>query len=419
MDCAVRSRAGVTLTGNLGAVTVATAPKPDVMLIGGTRPEAVKLAPVVEAMLACDRMRPVVVASGQHESMFGQALDAFDLRPNVSLHIERSTGSQPELLGELVRVLDRQLVQQNPSMVVVQGDTTTALAAALSAFWRKVPVAHIEAGLRSHDLHAPFPEEANRKLLAQISTLHLAPTKRAVENLQAEGIAGPDVVLTGNTVVDAVLSIAGRPMSYSDARLVAVENRVRSKKNRLMLVTVHRRESWGPPLAGILAGLRTVLEHHEDVEIVLPIHPNPGVRKQVMAGVSGVDRVHLTAPLNYIEFCRLLSMARLVASDSGGVQEEAPSFGVPVLVLRDVTERMEAVEAGCSTLVGTDPGMIAHHASRLLNEPPLSPENRPVNPFGDGLAAHRTEHAIACLLGLESAHPMAPPMLRPAAAGGE
>ncbi|MBP2323451.1 UDP-N-acetylglucosamine 2-epimerase (non-hydrolyzing) [Kibdelosporangium banguiense] len=374
---------------------------------------------MVEAILARGRMRPVVVASGQHESMFEPALDAFALRPDVRLRIERSTGSQPELLGELVRVLDRQLAQRNPSIVVVQGDTTTALAGALSAFWRKVPVAHIEAGLRSHDLDAPFPEEANRKLLAQISSLHLAPTKRAVENLRAEGITGPGVVLTGNTVVDAVLSIAGRPMAYSDPRLAAVEDRVRSERNRLMLVTVHRRESWGPPLTGILAGLRNVLERHKDVEIVLPIHPNPDVRKQVMAGVFGVDRVHLTAPLSYIEFCRLLSMARLVASDSGGVQEEAPSFGVPVLVLRDVTERMEAVEAGCSTLVGTDPMVIADQASRLLNEPPLLPENRPVNPFGDGLAAHRAEHAIACLLGLESAHPMAPPVLRPSAAGGE
>ncbi len=419
MDCAVRSRPGVTLMENPRPVMAAAAHKPEAMLVGGTRPEAVKLAPVAEAMLTRGRMCPVLVASGQHESMFEQALDAFALRPNVRLRIERPTGSQPELLGELVRVLDRQLVQRNPSIVVVQGDTTTALATALTAFWRKVPVAHIEAGLRSHDLHAPFPEEANRKLLAQISSLHLAPTKRAVENLQAEGITGPNVVLTGNTVVDAVLSIAGRPMTYSDSRLAAVENRVRSKQNRLMLVTVHRRESWGQPLAGILAGLRNVLERHKDVEVVLPVHPNPDVRKQIMAGVSGVDRVHLTAPLNYIEFCRLLSIAQLVASDSGGVQEEAPSFGVPVLVLRDVTERMEAVEAGCSTLVGTDPRAIADHASRLLDKPPLLPENRPVNPFGDGLAAYRTEHAIASLLGLKSADSTAPPMLRTAAAGGE
>ncbi|MFB9303319.1 non-hydrolyzing UDP-N-acetylglucosamine 2-epimerase [Kibdelosporangium philippinense] len=400
-------------------VTAAATHKPEVMLLGGTRPEAVKLAPVAEAMLTCGRIRPVLVASGQHETMFEQALDAFGIRPDVRLNIERSTGSQPELLGELVRVLDRQLIQRNPSMVVVQGDTTTALAGALSAFWRKVPVAHIEAGLRSRDLHAPFPEEANRKLIAQISSLHLAPTKRAVQNLLAEGITGPSVVLTGNTVVDAVLSIAGRPMTYSDSRLAALENRVRSKQSRLMLVTVHRRESWGPPLAGILASVRDVLERHEDVEVVLPVHPNPEIRKQIMAGVSGVDRIHLTAPLNYLEFCRLLSIAQLVASDSGGVQEEAPSFGVPVLVLRDVTERMEAVEAGCSMLVGTDPLAIAHHATRLLNIPPLPPENRPVNPFGDGLAAYRTEHAIASLLGLESADSMAPPVLRTAAAGGE
>jgi UDP-N-acetylglucosamine 2-epimerase (non-hydrolysing) len=405
MDCAVRSREGVTRTEKPRPTTVAAAPKPEVLLIGGTRPEAVKLAPVVKAILARGRMRPVVVASGQHESMFEQALDAFDMHPDVRLRIERPTGSQPELLGELVRVLDQQLVQRNPSIVVVQGDTTTALAAALTAFWRKVPIAHVEAGLRSHDPRAPFPEEANRKLLAQISSLHLAPTTRAVENLRTEGISGPDVVLTGNTVVDAVLSMADRPVVYSDPRLAAVENRARCKETRLMLVTVHRRESSGPPLAGILAGLRTVLEHHEDVEVVLPVHPNPDVRKQVMAGVFGLARVHLTAPLNYIEFCRLLSTAELVLTDSGGVQEEAPSFGVPVLVLRDVTERTEAVEAGCATLVGTDPRVIAELASRLLNDPPLARADWPANPFGDGHAAHRVEHAIACRLGLESAHP--------------
>jgi UDP-N-acetylglucosamine 2-epimerase (non-hydrolysing) len=399
--------------------TVTTRLKPEVLLVGGTRPEAVKLAPLVEAILTRGRMCPVVVASGQHESMFDQGLEAFAMRPDVRLRIERRTGSQPELLGELVQALDQQLLQRNPSIVVVQGDTTTALAAALAAFWRKVPVAHVEAGLRSHDPHAPFPEEANRKLLAQISSLHLAPTKRAVVNLQAEGITGPHVVLTGNTVVDAVLSIAGRPVTYSDPRLAAVESRSRCKQTRLMLVTVHRRESSGPPLAGILAGLRSVLERHEDVEIVLPVHPNPDVRKQVMAGVFGLKRVHLTAPLNYVEFCRLLSIAQLVASDSGGVQEEAPSFGVPVLVLRDLTERMEAVEAGCSTLVGTDPQVIAEHASRLLNDPPTT--NRPANPFGDGHAAHRAEHAIACLLGLETAQPSATaaPVSRTAVARSE
>jgi UDP-N-acetylglucosamine 2-epimerase (non-hydrolysing) len=389
------------------------------MLVGGTRPEAIKLAPVVEALRTHGRMRPVLIASGQHESMFEQALTAFSMYPDIKLRIERRTGSQPELLRELVRVLDEQMVHRKPAAVVVQGDTTTALSGALTAFWHKVPVVHLEAGLRSHNLRGPFPEEANRKLLAQISSLHLAPTTRAVANLHAEGISGPSVQLTGNTVVDAVFSIAGRPTTYSDPRLAGVEQRVRAGQSRLLLVTVHRRESSGPPLAGIMAGLRTVLEHHKDVEVVLPVHPNPEIRDQVMAGVSGVDRVHLTAPLHYVEFCRLLSVARLVLSDSGGVQEEAPSFGVPVLVLRDVTERMEAVEAGCSTLVGTDARVIADHATRLLSGSCPRSTIKHANPFGDGRAAQRAAHAIASLLGLGQSDPTTPQVYSSAAAGGE
>lgn len=401
MDCAVQRRASLTHMEKPGATTA----KPEVLLVGGTRPDAVKLAPLVAVIRKRGRMRPVVVASGQHESMFEQALDAFDMRPDIRLRIRRPTGSHAELLGELMHALDLQLLQRNPAMVVVQGDTTTALAAALTAFWRKVPVAHVEAGLRSHDPRAPFPEEANRKLLAQISALHLAPTQRAVANLRAEGVTGPNVVLTGNTAVDAALSTATRPVVYSDPRLVAVENRARAKQIRLLLVTVHSRESSGRPLAGILAGVRAVLEQHEDVEVVLPVHPNPDIREQVIAGVSGMARMHLTMALDYAEFCRLLATADLVLTDSGGIQEEAPSFGVPVLVLRDVTERWEEAEAGCSMLIGTDPRVIAKRASRLLADSPRPRADRPSDPVGDGHAAQRGERAIACLLGLEHTGP--------------
>nr|WP_039922846.1 UDP-N-acetylglucosamine 2-epimerase (non-hydrolyzing) [Amycolatopsis decaplanina] len=382
---------------------------PDVVLLGGTRPEAVKLAPIVQAMQVQGRMRPVLVASGQHETMFGQALSSFGLRPDVRLHIERPTGSLSELLGELVKALDVHFEQLRPAAVVVQGDTTTALAGALAAFARQIPVVHVEAGLRSHDLRAPFPEEANRKLVAQLSTLHLAPTTRAVNNLLEEGIAGSEVLLTGNTVVDAVLSIARMPTAYHDHRLPDVEHRATAGKSRLLLATMHRRESLGAPLAGILAGLRSIVEDHPDVEVVLPVHPNPHVRDQVVAGLLGVDRVHITGPLHYAEFCRLLSCARLVLTDSGGVQEEAPSFGVPCIVLREVTERMEAVEAGVSVLAGPDPVLIAHHAARLLAESPDEGANTRANPFGDGRAAVRAEQAIARLLGLTSDCPAAVP----------
>ncbi|UMP06817.1 non-hydrolyzing UDP-N-acetylglucosamine 2-epimerase [Amycolatopsis sp. EV170708-02-1] len=379
------------------------------VLLGGTRPEAVKLAPIARAMRVQDRMQPVLVASGQHETMFSQALSSFGLRPDVRLHIDRPTGSLSELLSELVKAVDVHLEQLRPAAVVVQGDTTTALAGALAAFWRHIPVVHVEAGLRSHDPRAPFPEEANRKLVAQLSTLHLAPTARAVNNLLEEGIAGPEVLLTGNTVVDAVLSIARTPVAYHDHRLPSLENRAATGKSRLLLATMHRRESLGAPLAGILAGLRAIVEEHADVEVVLPVHPNPEVRDQVVDGLLGVERVHITGPLHYAEFCRLLSFARLVLTDSGGVQEEAPSFGVPCVVLREITERMEAVEAGVSVLAGPDPLLIARHASRLLAENPVESSSARLNPFGDGQAAVRAEQAIARLLGLTSSGPAAVP----------
>jgi UDP-N-acetylglucosamine 2-epimerase (non-hydrolysing) len=407
MDCAVRSN-GRHRADKAPVKLLSTATAPEVHLIAGTRPEAVKLAPVAEAMRVRGRMRPVLVASGQHETMPDHALAAFGMRPDVRLRIERKTGSQPELFGDLVLELDKHLAGRRPAAVVVQGDTTTTLAAALVAFWHKIPVVHLEAGLRSHDLRAPFPEEAHRRLVAQVSSLHLVPTMRAMENLRAEGIGGPGVLMIGNTAVDAALWVASRPVYYSDPRLEAVEWRARCRKSRLLLVTVHRKESWGPPLGGILAALQALLERHRDVEIVLPVYPDPQVRKQVMAGLFGMERVHVTAPLPYAEFCRLLRAARLVLTDSGGIQEEAPSFGVPVLVLREVTDRTEAVEAGCAALVGTDPKTIETQASQLLEN---SAERRSMiaagNPFGDGRAAQRAEHAIAWMLGLERTYPAA------------
>lgn len=411
MDCTVRSSLGATHKDDIEVAASAPRTTPrtplDVVLLGGTRPEAVKLAPIVQAMQVQGRMRPELVASGQHETMFDQALSSFGLRPDIRLQIERWTGSQPELLGELLKALDIHLERRRPSAVVVQGDTTTALAGALAAFWRQIPVVHLEAGLRSHDLRAPFPEEANRKLVAQLSALHLAPTARAVSNLRDEGISGSGVLLTGNTVVDAVISIARKPATYYDYRLPFVEKRARSGESRLLLATMHRRESLGAPLNGILAGLRAVVEQHPDVEVVLPVHPNPEVRDQVIAGLAGVERVHITAPLHYGEFCRLLSCSQLVLTDSGGVQEEAPSFDVPCLVLREITERMEAVEAGVSVLVGADPDLIAKQAALLLAENPDEKSNTRVNPFGDGRAAVRAEQAIAQLLGLTSSSPQA------------
>ncbi|WP_433827652.1 non-hydrolyzing UDP-N-acetylglucosamine 2-epimerase [Actinoplanes sp. CA-015351] len=373
----------------------------EVHLIGGTRPEAVKLAPVAIAMREAGLLQPVLLASGQHPTMVTQALAAFGLEPDITLQVERFTGTQAELLTAMVRELDELWSVRTPAAVIVQGDTTTSLAGALAAFWRRIPVVHLEAGLRSGDLDSPFPEEANRRLVAQVASLHLAPTPLAAMNLLDEKIAHTDVLITGNTVVDATLAMAGRKLPFENA---AVAQARANSKNRLVLVTAHRRESWGEPLRRILAAVKELIERYDDIEIVLPSHPNPAVRAQVDAALAGVERVTITDPLPYPDLSRLLSEAYLVLTDSGGIQEEAPSFGVPALVLRDVTERVESLTAGCAKLVGSDTARIVEEASALLD----SRVRRDAmtaggNPYGDGLAARRTAQATAALLGLAPA----------------
>ena len=374
---------------------------PEVHLVGGTRPEAVKLAPVAIAMRRQGVLAPVLLASGQHPAMVSQALAAFDLAPDITLRVDRGTGSQAELLTEMIRRLDELWQTRTPSAVIVQGDTTTSLAGALAAFWRRIPVVHLEAGLRSGDLDSPFPEEANRRLVAQVASLHLAPTPLAAMNLLDENIATGDVVITGNTVVDATLMVAGRKLPYQNPAVAAVR---RSSANRLVLVTAHRRESWGEPLDRILAAVRRLVQRYPDIDVILPSHPNPAVRAQVEAALSGVDRVTVTDPLPYPDLSRLLSEAYLVLTDSGGIQEEAPSFGVPALVLRDVTERVESLHAGCAALVGSDTEVIVAEAAALLDDRARRDAmTAGGNPYGDGFAAERTAQATAALLGLARA----------------
>jgi UDP-N-acetylglucosamine 2-epimerase (non-hydrolysing) len=378
---------------------------PEVFLIAGTRPEAIKLAPVAAAMRSAGRLTPVLVASGQHPTMVTQALDAFDVQADVTLPLQRVTGSQPELLTEMIKQLDALLEERKPAAVIVQGDTTTTLAGAMAAFWRRIPVVHLEAGLRSGDLDSPFPEEANRKLVGQLAALHLAPTALAATNLLDESVNPANVLITGNTVVDAALSVAARELPFEDARIAAAADAAEHGHSRLILVTAHRRESWGEPLNRILSAVRRLIEAYPDVRVVLPAHANPAVRAQVEAGLAGVPRVTVTDPLPYPALARLLSKAYLTLTDSGGIQEEAPSFKVPALVLREVTERVESLHAGCAKLVGTDEDLIVSEAARLLDDPILRQSmTANGNPYGDGLASQRTEQAVAAMLGLAS-HP--------------
>lgn len=385
-------------------------PFPEVHLIAGTRPEAVKLAPVAARMRERGRLQPMLVASGQHPAMTAQALTAFDMAPDRALPLTRHTGSQPELLAALVQRLDEHLAAHQPAVVMVQGDTTTTLAGALAAFWRKIPLVHLEAGLRTGNLAAPFPEEGNRRMVAQLAGMNLAPTALSAANLLGEGVPAERVLLTGNTVVDAVLDIADRRVDedFADTRLA------QAAANRLVLLTAHRRESWGPRLDGVLTAVRSVLEEHRDVWVVVPTHPNPDVRAQVHRALGDLDRVVLTEPLPYPDLVALLAKAYLVLTDSGGIQEEAPSFGVPVLVLRDATERTESLEAGCARLVGTDPTVVATETDRLLADPSCRDEMAAAaNPYGDGRAAERAEQAVAHLLGLAPRPEPMPPIDHP------
>jgi UDP-N-acetylglucosamine 2-epimerase (non-hydrolysing) len=374
---------------------------PEVHLIAGTRPEAIKLAPVAVAMRAAGRLRPVLVASGQHPTMVTQALGAFDLKPDVTLPLNRVTGSQSELLTEMVKQMDELFAERPPAAIVVQGDTTTTLAGALAAFWRRIPVVHLEAGLRSGDLDSPFPEEANRKLVGQLAALHLAPTTLAATNLLNENVNAANVLITGNTVVDAALHIAARQLPFEDSRVAAVVDAAEHGECRLVLVTTHRRESWGEPLDRILAAVKRIVEAYPDIRVVLPAHANPAVRAQVEAGLAGVPRVTITDPLPYPSLARVLSQAYLTLTDSGGIQEEAPSFRVPALVLRELTERVESLNAGCAKLVGTDEDLIVAEAARLLDDRALRDGmSASGNAYGDGIASIRTEQAVAALLGL-------------------
>nr|AGS49685.1 UDP-N-acetylglucosamine 2-epimerase [uncultured bacterium esnapd14] len=368
----------------------------EVLLLVGTRPEAVKVAPVALALAAHPNIRPLLVHSGQHGSIVRDALAPFGLQPDESLDVRRSSGSQAELMAGLLPRLDELLDRRAPAAVLVQGDTTTTLAGALAAYWRRVPVVHLEAGLRTGNRDSPFPEEGNRQLVARIAALHLAPTARAARALRAESIPATDIVVTGNTVVDAVQHMALLDRPPVSAQFAAVERTLDGCAGRLILVTLHRRESWGAPMARMLNAICQVVEEHPDVHALLPVHPNPAVRAQLRAASGHHPRVQVTEPLDYPDLVRALRRSALVLTDSGGIQEEAPSFGVPVLVLRAVTERPEAIDAGCAWLVGTDPAVIVASARRLLAARPRPRVKR--NPFGDGMAAARVVNALERLL---------------------
>ena len=369
------------------------AAKPRVTIVLGTRPEAIKLAPVIQEFRACPALDTRVVLTGQHREMVSQVMDLFQLSADQDLDLMAPRQTLTHVTCAALQGLRDDFQAFPPQLVLVQGDTTTAFAAALAAFYEQVPVGHVEAGLRTDNLLDPFPEEANRRLISQVAQLHFAPTQRSQANLEASGVVGRAMV-TGNTVIDALLRMAERVPELSDLPIDWANQRV-------ILATVHRRENWGDRLRSIAAGMLDVLESHPDTTLLLPLHRNPTVREPLQKLLGDHPRVVLTEPLDYDRLVAAMKGCTLLLTDSGGLQEEAPALGKPVLVLRRTTERPEAVEAGTAKLVGTDRASIAQETARLLDDPAAYDQMaRAVNPFGDGLASGRILKAALDLLDL-------------------
>ena len=352
-----------------------------ILCVVGTRPEAVKMAPVIQALRREHWAQVIVLATAQHRDLLDQVLEIFEIVPDADLDVMRANQGLAELTARLIPALDRKLAELRPDAVLAQGDTTTVMTAALVAFYRRIPFGHVEAGLRTHDLDNPFPEEMNRLVAGQLTRWHFAPTARARRNLLREGTSDDSIHVVGNTVIDALLQVAAREWPLQ----VPLDPR-----KRLVLVTAHRRENFGEPFRAICRAIRALAERHADVEVLYPVHPNPNVKLVAHELLASHPRIRLCEPLDYTAFVEAQKRAYLILTDSGGVQEEAPALGKPVLVLRSETERPEAIEAGVARLVGTSEERIVGEASLLLqDERAYRAMSRGASPYGDGQSAER------------------------------
>jgi UDP-N-acetylglucosamine 2-epimerase (non-hydrolysing) len=355
--------------------------KKHLLCIVGTRPEGIKMAPLIKALQREPWARVTVLATAQHRGLLDQVLSLFGICPDLDLDIMRDNQTLPQLTARLVTALDEAFADIAPDAVLAQGDTTTVMTAALAAFYRRIPFGHVEAGLRTHDLDNPFPEEMNRVIAGHLARWHFVPTQRARRNLLREGIVPSAIHVTGNTVIDALLEVAAKDWPL-DVPL--------DPSKRLVLVTAHRRENFGEPLRAVCRAIRTLVDRYGDIEVLYPVHPNPNVKAVVHELLDGHPRIHLCEPLDYAPFVEAQKRAFLILTDSGGVQEEAPALGKPVLVLRSETERPEAVDEGVVRLVGTDEALIVSQTCRLLDDAQAYRDMaRGVSPYGDGRAAAR------------------------------
>lgn len=373
-----------------------------VMTIFGTRPEAIKMGPLIKELEKHDIIKSTVCVTAQHREMLDQVLEMFNIVPDYDLDIMKRKQSLSEITTRVLLGLEEVINKETPDIILVHGDTTTTFAGSLAAFYNGVKVGHVEAGLRTFNKHFPFPEEMNRKLTGSIADIHFAPTSTARSNLMNEGVNGDCIYVTGNTVIDAMASTVDKRYCFANKELSNID----FQNRRVIFVTAHRRENWGEPLENICLGLKEIVERYSDVELVYLVHLNPVVKETVHRILGSVERVHLLPPLDMKETHNIMDRSFLVLTDSGGLQEEAPHLGKPVLVLRDVTERPEAVEAGTLKVIGTDRYTIFREASLLLNnmEQYQSMANA-VNPFGDGRASERIVKALLYYFGVQNQKP--------------
>ena len=367
-----------------------------VMVVFGTRPEAVKLAPVIKELGKYpDEIETIVCITAQHREMLDQVLLAFDIQPDIDLDLMKHDQSLAQLTSRIFSNLDPVIKKHQPDWLLVQGDTTTVMAAAILGFYNRVKVGHVEAGLRTHEKWQPFPEEINRRIAAVVADLHFAPTENNRKNLMNEGVPHENILLTGNPAIDALHIISQQPAPPEVERLLAQAG-VQPGNRRLVLVTAHRRENFGQPIEDICFALKMLADiYRDEITLVYPVHLNPNIQKPVYDSLAGIDNIILLPPMDYLPLVHLMKHATLILTDSGGIQEEAPSLGIPTLVLRERTERQEGIAAGTLKLVGTDPGEIVAETQLLLDDPDAyKAMTGAVNPYGDGHAAERIVSAL-------------------------